>query len=102
MIEPVGHAFAHAVPSPLWMRSLHSVHLCVVFVFSLYEITPNGHAGMQYLQPMQTSSCTITFPRSVRTIALTGHAFKQPASVQCLHESLMNNQRASDRVSLNC
>ena len=39
-IDPVGHTFAQAVPSPLWMRSLHSVHLWTVPVASLREITP--------------------------------------------------------------
>src|SRR3990170_2881433 len=101
-MEPVGQALAQAVPRPLWMRSLQSVHLCTVPDFSLKEITPYGQAGMQYLHPMQTSCCTNTFPMSVRMMAFTGQAFKQPASLQCLQESLEKNHRASERFSLNC
>src|SRR5512137_2763814 len=102
LMEPVGQALAHAVPRPLWIRSLHRVHLCTVPVFSLKAITPNGHDGMQYLQPMQTSCWTTTLPMSVRMMALVGQAFRQPASLQCLHESLSNSQRALVRFSLNC
>src|SRR3972149_4635742 len=101
-MEPVGQALAQAVPRPLWMRSLQSVHLCTVPVLSLKEITPYGQAGMQYLHPMQTSCCTNTFPMSVRMMAFTGQAFKQPASLQCLQESLEKNHRAPERFSLNC
>src|SRR5512135_2294481 len=98
-IEPVGQALAHAVPSPLWMRSLHSVHLKTVPACSLNEITPNGQAGTQYLQPMHVSCCTKTLPMSVRMMEFDGQALRQPASWQCLQESLMNSQRASERLS---
>ena len=57
---------------------------------------------MQYLQPMQTSCWMKTFPRSVRTMAPVGQAFRQPASLQCLHESLEKYHRARERSSLNC
>src|SRR5512144_2895161 len=93
-IEPVGQALAHAVPSPLWIRSSHKVHLWTVPVVSLSAITPKGHDGMQYLQPMQTSCRTTTLPRSVRTIAPVGQALRHPASPQCLHESLEKYHRA--------
>src|SRR5262245_34602653 len=52
---------------------------------------------------MHLSCRTMTLPVSSRlTIALTGHASRQPACAQCLHESLMNSQRPSMRSSLNC
>src|SRR5512139_1398052 len=101
-IDSVGHALAQAVPRPWWMRSLHSVHLWTVPVFPLNEITPKGHDGMQYLHPMQTSCWTKTFPRPVRTIAPVGQALRQPASLQCLHESLEKYQRFRERSSLIC
>src|SRR5512134_1640655 len=78
-IDPVGHALAHAVPRPLWIRSLHSVHFLAVPVSWLKATTPNGHDGRQYLHPMQTSCRTTTFPRSVRTSAPVGHALRHPA-----------------------
>ena len=89
----MGQALAQAVPRPLWIRSLQSEHLWTVPVCSLNEMTPYGQEGMQNLQPMQTSCWTMTLPRSVRTMALVGQAFRQPASVQCLQESLSNSQR---------
>ena len=56
-------------------------------------MTPNGQAGMQYPQPLHTSSCTTTVPNSVRISAPVGHTSRQAASVQCLHTSLDISQR---------
>src|SRR4051794_4929752 len=57
------------------------------------SITPNGQAGTQYPQPLQTSSCTTTVPNSVRNSAPVGHTSRHAASVQCLHTSDDINQR---------
>src|SRR5512133_2692009 len=50
-------------------------------------MTPNGQAGMQYPQPLQTSSWMTTVPNSVRKIAPVGHTSRQAACVQCLQTS---------------
>src|SRR3989304_5083589 len=47
-IESVGHAFAQAGPSPLWIRSLQKVHLLAVPVSWLKATTPNGQDDTQY------------------------------------------------------
>ena len=65
-IDSVGHAFAHAGPSPLWMRSLQNVHFVAVPVLSLNATTPNGQEETQYRQPLQTSWLMLTVPYSVR------------------------------------
>src|SRR5487761_1416310 len=56
-------------------------------------MTPNGQAGTQYPQPLQTSSCTTTVPNSVLNSAPVGQTSRQAASVQCLHTSLDISQR---------
>jgi hypothetical protein len=53
-------------------------------------ITPNGHEGMQYPQPLQMSGWSTTVPNSDRISAPVGHASRQPAFAQCLHTSDMN------------
>src|ERR671928_1427473 len=58
-------------------------------------MTPNGHDGTQYPQPLQTSACTITVSNSVRISAPVGHASRQPALVQCLHTSDMKSHLSS-------
>src|SRR6476646_2106586 len=50
-------------------------------------MTPKGHAGTQYPQPLQMSSCTTTVPNSVRNSEPVGHTSRQAALVQCLHTS---------------
>src|SRR5215213_2925444 len=50
-------------------------------------MTPNGQAGTQYPQPLQTSCCTTTVSNSVRNRAPVGHTSRQAAWVQCLHTS---------------
>src|SRR5437763_7509452 len=55
--------------------------------------TPKGHAGTQYPQPLQTSSCTTTVPNSVRKSAPVGQTSRQAACVQCLQTSELINQR---------
>src|SRR5260370_920104 len=62
-------------------------------------MTPNGHAGTQYPQPLQTSSWTTTVPNSVRISAPVGHTSRQAASVQCLHTSLDISQRTSSAAA---
>src|SRR5207302_10913893 len=57
--------------------------------------TPKGHAGTQYPQPLQTSSCTTTVPNSVRKSAPVGQTSRQPACVQCLQTSDSISQRKS-------
>src|SRR5512139_3738641 len=101
-IDPVGHAFAQAVPRPLRIRSSHRVHFLAVPVWWLKATTPNGHDGRQYLHPMQTSCRTTTFPSSVRTIAPVGQALRHPASPQCLQESLEISHRPPARLEGNC
>src|SRR5665811_714386 len=64
-----------------------------------WSITPYGQAGMQYPQPLQTSSCTTTVPNSVRNSAPVGQTSRQAACVQCLHTSEDINQRNSIRPS---
>src|SRR3954468_24292428 len=49
--------------------------------------TPNGQAGTQYPQPLQTSSCTTTVPNSVRKSAPVGQTSRHAACVQCLQTS---------------
>src|SRR6476469_7951531 len=56
-------------------------------------MTPNGQAGTQYPQPLQTSSCTTTVPNSVRNSAPVGQTSRQAACVQCLHTSEAISQR---------
>src|SRR4051794_28239422 len=68
------------------------------------SITPNGQAGTQYPQPLQTSSCTTTVSCSVRKSAPVGHTSRQAACVQCLHTSDAISQRSpsasrSSRIS---
>src|SRR5215213_369827 len=58
-------------------------------------MTPYGHAGMQYPQPLQTSSCTTTVPNSVRKSAPVGQTSRQAAWVQCLQTSDDISQRTS-------
>ncbi len=65
-------------------------------------MTPNGHAGTQYPQPLQTSSCTTTVPNSVRISAPVGHTSRHAASVQCLHTSLDISQRMSPSEPVGC
>src|SRR5580698_6602104 len=57
------------------------------------SITPNGHAGTQYPQPLQMSSCTTTVPNSVRVREPVGQTSRQAACVQCLHTSDDINHR---------
>src|SRR3954447_8480829 len=63
-------------------------------------MTPYGHAGMQYPQPLQMSPCTTTVPNSVRNSAPVGHTSRQPACVQCLHTSELISQRTCLSVPL--
>src|SRR5450631_984533 len=56
-------------------------------------MTPNGHAGTQYPQPLQTSDWTTTVPNSVRISAPVGHTSRQADSVQCLQTLLAMSQR---------
>ncbi len=58
-------------------------------------MTPYGHAGTQYPQPLHTSSCTTTVPNSVRTNAPVGQTSRQAACVQCLQTSEDISQRKS-------
>ena len=60
---------------------------------SRLSMTPNGHAGTQYPQPLQMSSCTTTVPNSVRNSDPVGQASRQPACVQCLQTSDSISQR---------
>src|SRR3954471_5200932 len=60
-------------------------------------MTPYGHAGTQYPQPLQMSSCTTTVPNSVRNSDPVGHTSRQPAWVQCLHTLDIISQRKSVR-----
>ena len=59
------------------------MHLCIPPLpgasSSRLPITPNGHAGTQYPQPLQTSSWMTTVPNSVRAIAPVGQTSRQPA-----------------------
>src|SRR3954464_12779181 len=57
------------------------------------SMTPNGHAGTQYPQPLQTSSWTTTVPNSVRNNEPVGHTSRHAACVQCLHTSDDISQR---------
>src|SRR3954471_22477573 len=50
-------------------------------------MTPYGHAGTQYPQPLHTSGCTTTVPNSVRNNEPVGHTSRHPAWVQCLQTS---------------
>src|SRR5207302_5896032 len=56
--------------------------------------TPKGHAGTQYPQPLQTSSCTTTVPNSVRKREPVGQTSRQAACVQCLQTSDSISQRS--------
>src|SRR5215510_10550151 len=56
-------------------------------------MTPNGHAGTQYPQPLHTSGWTTTVPNSVRNSAPVGHTSRQAAWVQCLQTSDDISQR---------
>src|SRR3954451_16901534 len=58
-------------------------------------MTPYGHAGMQYPQPLQMSSCTTTVSNSVRKSAPVGQTSRQAACVQCLQTSDDMSQRNS-------
>src|SRR3954454_11012525 len=60
-------------------------------------MTPYGHAGTQYPQPLQMSSCTTTVPNSVRNSDPVGQTSRQPACVQCLHTLDIISQRKSLR-----
>src|SRR5690349_6133394 len=63
-------------------------------------MTPKGHAGTQYPQPLQMSSCTTTVPYSVRTSEPVGHTSRHAALVQCLHTSDdMSQRKPSPRVA---
>src|SRR6478609_8968406 len=59
------------------------------------SITPYGHAGTQYPQPLQMSSWTTTVPNSVRNSDPVGQTSRQEAWVQCLHTSDAISQRIS-------
>src|SRR5436305_12477655 len=61
--------------------------------------TPKGHAGTQYPQPLQTSSCTTTVPNSVRKSAPVGQTSRQAACVQCLQTSELISQRRTSSFS---
>ena len=50
-------------------------------------MTPYGHAGTQYPQPLQMSGCTTTVPNSVRNSDPVGQTSRHAACVQCLHTS---------------
>src|SRR5437868_3998698 len=69
-------------------------------------MTPNGHAGTQYPQPLQTSSWTTTVPNSVRKSAPVGQTSRQAACVQCLQTSELISQRtpssSATRSGLSC
>ena len=58
-------------------------------------MTPYGHAGMQYPQPLQMSSCTTTVENSVRNSAPVGHTSRHAACVQCLQTLDIISQRRS-------
>src|SRR5438105_12054708 len=60
--------------------------------------TPKGHAGTQYPQPLQTSSCTTTVPNSVRKSAPVGQTSRQAACVQCLQTSELISQRRTSSL----
>src|SRR3954451_10047718 len=57
-------------------------------------MTPNGHAGTQYPQPLQMSCWTTTVPNSVRNNDPVGQTSRHPASVQCLQTSDDISQRS--------
>src|ERR1700712_5627757 len=59
------------------------------------SITPNGHAGTQYPQPLQMSGCTTTVPNSVRNNEPVGQTSRHAASVQCLQTSELISQTRS-------
>jgi hypothetical protein len=65
-MDSVGHALAHAGPSPLWIRSLQKVHFDARPVSWLKLTTPKGQAATQYRQPLQMSWLMLTVPNSVR------------------------------------
>src|SRR5437868_13124923 len=70
-------------------------------------MTPNGQAGTQYPQPLQTSSWTTTVPYSVRKSAPVGQTSRQAAWVQCLQTSEDMSHRSpsspsSTRIGLSC
>src|SRR5437868_12076356 len=62
-------------------------------------MTPNGHAGTQYPQPLQTSSWTTTVPNSVRKSDPVGQTSRHAACVQCLQTSDDINQRSGSPSS---
>src|SRR4051795_12515550 len=62
-------------------------------------MTPNGQAGTQEPQPLQTSSCTTTVPYSVRKSAPVGQTSRHAACVQCLQTSELISQRSASPVS---
>src|SRR2546422_5464634 len=59
------------------------------------SMTPNGQAAMQARHPLQTSDWITTVSNSVRMMAPVGHTSRHPAWTQCLHTSLIINQRPS-------
>src|SRR4051795_3134225 len=61
-------------------------------------MTPNGQAGTQEPQPLQTSCCTTTVPNSVRKSAPVGQTSRHPASVQCLQTSELISQRRTSSL----
>src|SRR3569833_2615230 len=69
------------------------VHLKTRPSSACLSMTPNGQAGTQYPQPLQTSSCTTTVPNSLRNSAPVGHTSRQAACVQCLQTSEDISQR---------
>src|SRR3569833_271717 len=66
------------------------------------SMTPNGQAGTQYPQPLQTSSCTTTVPNSLRNSAPVGLTSRQAACVQCLQTSEDISQRTPPSPAPSC
>src|SRR5436190_23929962 len=65
-------------------------------------MTPKGHAGMQYPQPLQMSCCTTTVPNSVRNSEPVGHTSRQAADVQCLQTSEYMSHRTPSPALIGC
>src|SRR3712207_3015757 len=61
-------------------------------------MTPYGHAGTQYPQPLQMSGWTTTVSNSVRNKAPVGQTSRHAAVVQCLQTSEFISQRSPSSV----
>src|SRR5262245_51824981 len=84
----VGHTWAHAGSLPTAMRSAQNVHLWIAGTTRWKSNfgTTNGHACMQYRQPMQRHELKTTGPSGVFRSAVVGHAEAQAGSTQCMHK----------------